>query len=113
VTWLAGLLAVPAFRLLKDALQQLGEEDSAQRARILGGLAKALLFAGAWDQAATYGQQALEMNRRVGDPAALAFNLHTMLDVLWEPEKTMQSASCLRHGEVTAVRGGRQWRAGS
>jgi hypothetical protein len=37
VTWAIRLPVAPAARFLEDALGQLGEEDSALRARVLGG----------------------------------------------------------------------------
>jgi DNA-binding CsgD family transcriptional regulator/tetratricopeptide (TPR) repeat protein len=88
VTWLTRLPAQPAVSLLQDALHALATEDSALRARTLGGLARALLFTGSPQQGAVFGRQALEMSRRVNDPAAVAFNLHVMLDILRGPEKT-------------------------
>jgi hypothetical protein len=41
--WLAWSAPEPAVRLLEEALRQLGEEDSALRARTLGSLARTLL----------------------------------------------------------------------
>ncbi len=87
-TWAARLPTAPAVRLLEEALQALGEAESALRARTLGSLARALLYAGLQQQAAVYAEQAVAMARRVSDPAALAFNLDVILDVPWEPEQT-------------------------
>ena len=69
-------------------LQALGEAESALRARILGSLARALLYAGLQLQAAVYAEQAVAMARQVSDPAALAFNLDLILDMPWGPEQT-------------------------
>ena len=66
--------------LLEEALQALGEADSALRARTLGSLARALLYASALGQVAEssqqvvervqrIGKQAVDIARRVGDPA--------------------------------------------
>jgi hypothetical protein len=75
-------------RLLEEAWRQLGTAESALRARLLGSLARALLYAGLQQQAAVYAEQAVAMARRVGDPTALAFNLDVMLDVPRGPEQT-------------------------
>ena len=87
-TWAARLPTAPAVRLLEEGLQALGEAESALRARTLGSLARALLYAGLQQQAAVYAEQAVAMARRVSDPAALAFNLDVILDVPLGPEQT-------------------------
>jgi len=87
-TWSARCPTAPAVRLLEEALPALGEAQTALRARTLGGLARALLYAGLLQHAAVYGEQAVALARRVKDPAALAFNLAVMLDMPWGPEQT-------------------------
>ena len=87
-TWVARLPTTPAVHLLEEALQALGDTESALRARTLGSLARALLYTGLQQQAAVCAEQAVAMARRVNDPAALSFNLDVMLDVPWGPEQT-------------------------
>jgi DNA-binding CsgD family transcriptional regulator len=98
-TWRGWLPAAPAVRLLEEARQALGEVDSALRARTLGSLARALLYASAQGEAAVdaqrviemvqrIGKQAIEIARRIGDPGVLAFTLGVMRNVPWGPEET-------------------------
>jgi tetratricopeptide (TPR) repeat protein len=56
--------------------------------RVLGGLARALSFAGVSDRAEMLGQQAIDMARRLGDPAVLTFTLEARHNSLWgRPER--------------------------
>ena len=71
-TWRPGLYGGPAVRLLEEAVEALDQEDSHTRARALAGLARALQFSGLQERASSVGQQALEVARRLNDPAALA-----------------------------------------
>jgi DNA-binding CsgD family transcriptional regulator/tetratricopeptide (TPR) repeat protein len=87
-TWLVKLAAAPAVRFLEGALPALGEEAHVLRAKVLGSLARALLFTGALEQAALYAQQAVEVARQAGDPGVLAFNLQVLLSFPWRPEET-------------------------
>ncbi len=50
-TWRPGLPGDAAARLLERALEALGEEDSTLKARVLGSLARALVFTGAFEEA--------------------------------------------------------------
>jgi DNA-binding CsgD family transcriptional regulator len=86
--WIAKLPAEPAVHLLEEALRALGEGVSILRARVLGSLARALLFTGVLEPAAACAQQAVEVARQVGDPGVLAFNLHVLLTFPWQPEET-------------------------
>jgi tetratricopeptide (TPR) repeat protein len=70
-TWASRFSAEPAVHLLEEVRQELGEADSALRARVLGALARALLFTGALKQAATYAQQAVDVARRTEKPGVL------------------------------------------
>jgi hypothetical protein len=73
-------------QLLEEVLRSPGELDEILQARILGSLARAILFTGALEQAAVYAQRAVEVARRVGDPGGLAFNLEIFLHQPWRPE---------------------------
>lgn len=90
MTFYVGPPATPAVRLLEEALQGLGAEDSLLRAKTLGGLARALRLTGDQQQALVYAQQAVAMARRFADPELLAANLHVMTDALQEPEHAQQ-----------------------
>ena len=84
------LAAVPAVRLLEEALQRLGAEDSFLMAKTLGGLAQALRPTSVQEQALVYAQQAVAMARRLADPELLGTNLEAMLFALQGPEHTKQ-----------------------
>jgi tetratricopeptide (TPR) repeat protein len=90
LTHQAGLPAAPAVRLLEEALERLGSEDSPLTAKTLGGLAEILWFSGTRQQALVYAQQAVAMARRFADPKLLADNLLGLLYVLQEPEHVQQ-----------------------
>jgi predicted ATPase/class 3 adenylate cyclase len=75
-TWHGKLPTESAVRLLEEVVSRLDEADQTRLARVLGGLARACLFTGAVDQAATYVQRAVEVARRAGDPGVLSFNLN-------------------------------------
>jgi hypothetical protein len=74
--------------LLEEALEALGRADSVLQVRVLGSLARALSFAGIPERADVVGQHALDLARRLGDPALLAFTLKVQQDSLWgRPER--------------------------
>jgi len=72
--------------LLEDALAALGDEESELRVRVLSRLAGALRDQ--YDRAprAALIEQAVELARRLGDPAALAYALDAMIPVIFWPE---------------------------
>jgi tetratricopeptide (TPR) repeat protein len=83
-----GLFGGPAVHLLEEALEALGREDSVLRVRVLGSLARALSFAGIPERADVVGQQAMDLARRLGDPAVLVSTLRAHQDSLWgRPER--------------------------
>jgi eukaryotic-like serine/threonine-protein kinase len=83
----AGVVEPSVVDLLEEALQALGEEDSALKAKVLGRLALELYWLPtAEERRVTLSQQAVEMARRVGDTAALAYTLNARHLVLWGPE---------------------------
>jgi eukaryotic-like serine/threonine-protein kinase len=80
--------------LLLEALQELGEADSALRAKTLGSMSRAVLFIGVQEQAMEYARQAVEVARRVGDPEVLAFTLGCTLYAPWRPDETEEKLAC-------------------
>jgi predicted ATPase len=67
--------------ILKEALSTLGEEDTALRARLLAQLSLALYYSP--ELRDEFNRQAVEMARRVGDPAAIVaalYGRHVILD---------------------------------
>jgi DNA-binding CsgD family transcriptional regulator len=98
-SWHNWLPAAPAVHLLEEARQALGEADSTLRARTLGSLSRALLFAGAHGEMAEdaqqtvervqrIGKQAIEIARSIADSGTLAFTLGVMHNMPWEPQET-------------------------
>lgn len=86
-TWRPGFPGNAAARLLERALRALGEGDSALKARVLGSLARALVFTGAFEAATVVEKRAVEMARRIGDPATLAATLEArFFSSRWHPE---------------------------
>ncbi|MCI0859064.1 MAG: protein kinase [Chloroflexi bacterium] len=78
-SWRPGLPGAPAVRLLEAAQSAMTEEDSPLLARVSASLARALSFTGLDDQGAVVARQAIDMARRIGDPAVLAFGLRAIL----------------------------------
>ena len=76
----------PSVRLQEEALRALPAEDSGLRARLLAGLARALRFGGVRERAASLGDEAVRMARRVGDPAALVYALNGQRIAGWRLE---------------------------
>jgi tetratricopeptide (TPR) repeat protein len=72
--------------LLQQALAALEARDSPLRARVMARLAGALRDQPAREPRATLSQAALEMARRLGDPATLAYTLDGRCAVLLWPE---------------------------
>lgn len=87
--WRPGLPGDAAVQLCEQALQALGERDSAMKARVLGGLTRALAFTDAWSRATTSSRQAIDIARRLGDSVTLTATLRVCLYaryVRWRPE---------------------------
>lgn len=90
VIWYGSLPAESVVRLLKVALDELPQTDSALRARVLSSSALALLWTGHLQQAAESAQQAVDIARRVGEPSARAWSLRSKLLNPWQPGETEQ-----------------------
>jgi DNA-binding SARP family transcriptional activator len=78
--------------LLERALGALGEEDNALRVRVMARLAGGPLRERAEDagRRRSLGKQALEMGRRIGEPATLAYALHGYITSHLTPEFTVE-----------------------
>ena len=68
----AGIVDEPLIDLLEEALERIGDDDSALRSHLLSGLAQELYWIDPAGRSNDLGLEALEMARRVGDPGALA-----------------------------------------
>jgi len=90
MTFMVGLPAPEAVRLLQEALPRLGPEDSPLKARTLGGLARYLGVTGEQEKAMVYAPQAVAMARRLGDPELVAYSLLGMFFTLMGPEHAEQ-----------------------
>jgi class 3 adenylate cyclase/tetratricopeptide (TPR) repeat protein len=80
-----GVVDQEAIDLLEEALEALGDHDSAVRARLLARLAIAVYFVSA-TRRGQLAHEAVAMARRVGDPSTLAFALNDAHFVLLGPE---------------------------
>lgn len=87
--WRPGLPGDAAVQLCEQALQALGEGDSALKAKVLGGLTRALAFTDTWARATVISRQAIDIARRLGDLSTLTATLRVCLYaryVRWGPE---------------------------
>ena len=90
ITYEVGLPVHEAIRLLEEALQRLGAEDSPLKAKTLGGLARSLGVTGERQKLMVYAPQAVAMARRIGDPELIAYSLLGMFFTLMGPEHAEQ-----------------------
>jgi tetratricopeptide (TPR) repeat protein len=86
LTFTVSLPAAPAVRILEEALQRLGAEDSLLKAKTLASLARVLAATGAQQRAMVCAKKGLDMARRFDDPALVAANLDGMNFALAGPE---------------------------
>jgi hypothetical protein len=82
--------------LLVEALERAGPGDCALRVRLLGSLATALYWSDAAPRRAQLAREALEMARRLGDDATLAFALSAAQLATSGPDNTGQGLEWLR-----------------
>ena len=73
--------------LLEEALAALGEADSPLRARVLAGLARALVSTPQVERRLALSEDAVRMARRLGDPATLAAVLFGRHLAIWGSER--------------------------
>jgi tetratricopeptide (TPR) repeat protein len=77
--------------LLEEAIRGLSEEDSALQAKLLARLAMELsFFPNSEARREALSQQAVEMARRLGDPAALAETLRARHVATWGPDNAVE-----------------------
>jgi DNA-binding CsgD family transcriptional regulator/tetratricopeptide (TPR) repeat protein len=82
----SGIVDPVEMGLLEQALVALGAADSPLRARVLARLAKALLFTPQAERRLALSEDAVQMARRLGDPAALAAVLYDRHLAIWGPD---------------------------
>jgi DNA-binding SARP family transcriptional activator len=104
--------------LLEQALATLDDGDSAIRVRLLARLSGALRDAPTRERATSLSRQAVDMARRLGDPAPLAYALDARHVVIWGPDSSDERAAITNeitrlaeetHDEERAFQG-RFWR---
>ena len=83
----SGIVDPAQVGLLEEALTALGEADSPQRARVLAGLARALVSTPQVERRLALSEDAVQMARRLGDPAALAAALFGRHLAIWGSER--------------------------
>jgi tetratricopeptide (TPR) repeat protein len=74
-------------RLFEETLSRTERDDSPLRAAVLAGLAMILASSGASNEALEYGEQGVEMARRLGDLGLVAMTLNAICAALQSPER--------------------------
>ena len=94
--------------LLEEALDRLGDEDSAWKARVLACLARELFLSRVQERtrAAWLSAAAVEIARRVGDDATLAVCLLASYDTIWLPGTAQRRRAIATEMGVVARRAG-------
>ncbi|MFZ0179340.1 MAG: AAA family ATPase [Candidatus Dormiibacterota bacterium] len=82
--------------LLKDGLNAVGDANSPLRPRIMARLAGALRDDPSPEPRESLSRQAVELARRLGDPATLAYALDGMFGALWRPDNPMERLAIAR-----------------
>lgn len=83
--WSRGACDPSVVPLLREALAALDREESELRARLLARLAGALRDQPAGEERDALSAEAVEIARRLGDPATLAYTLDGRYAATWEP----------------------------
>ena len=83
----SGVVDAVQVGLLEDALTALGKADSPLRARVLAGLARALVSTPQVERRLALSEDAVQMARRLGDPATLAAVLFGRHLAVWGSER--------------------------
>ena len=92
--------------VLEDALRVVGTDDSAPRASLLALLALELTHAGDYPARRALADEALDVARRVADPAVLAGVLSKRLLTLWVPDTLSERLAETAEAETLADRVG-------
>ena len=82
----SGQVDETSVRLLQDALASMPQEDGALRARLMGRLAAAMYWSAPFEQRESLSRHAVEMARRLDDPAVIAASLASRRYATWSPE---------------------------
>jgi tetratricopeptide (TPR) repeat protein len=104
--------------LLEEALSSLTEEDSRIRAQLMARLAGALREQRSPDRQDRLSRQAVEMARRIGDPATLSYALEGRVAATWWPDNAEERLAIATEildiagqaGDAERVTQGRDWR---
>jgi DNA-binding CsgD family transcriptional regulator len=86
----------PAVDLLEEALDTLGAADNALRARVLARLAVELYYIDPEGRRAALSREAIEMARRLENPATLAYVLGAASWGLWRPDNVEERLALAR-----------------
>ena len=97
----AGVVDEQRISLLEEALNALGEHDSALRAGVLGRLAGALYYSASLERRAALTREAVAVARRLGDARVLAAALNARRFALWGPENVEERLAAA--GEIVAL----------
>jgi DNA-binding SARP family transcriptional activator/tetratricopeptide (TPR) repeat protein len=113
-----GIVDEPLVRLLEEALEAVGDDDPALRARLVARLAIELSFSEARERRAKLSSEAVELAREVGDPRGLGFALVARHWSLWGPgnvQERLEAANDLlglaeSSGDERLAIAGHRWR---
>jgi tetratricopeptide (TPR) repeat protein len=92
--------------LLEAALHALGDQDSALRAQLLARLAVELYFSDSAERRVALSTQAVDMARRVGDTATLAYVVNARHFALWDSPDVAERLAVATEGVELAERAG-------
>jgi DNA-binding CsgD family transcriptional regulator len=98
--WRPGIADQSVVDLLEEATEALGEETSALRVELLGGLSRALDFRGRHERGAVVRASAIEMAREIGARAALAT---VLMRGYWSRETTSLEEILDMLGEAVCI----------
>jgi class 3 adenylate cyclase/DNA-binding CsgD family transcriptional regulator len=103
-----GLPGGPAVGMLRQALEMVGDEVPALRARVTASLGRALVFAGHSVEGLEMAESSVSLARAVDDPASLMVALQAVAVSSEDPQRQLSAASELAEW---AVRVGDPWSA--
>jgi tetratricopeptide (TPR) repeat protein len=100
--WRLNLDADSSQRFMREALDMIGQEESALRVRLLVGLSRTLLNSGGQQELRSTVEQALQIARQIDDPAALFDALRINIQIDRRPETTPARLSAIQEMIATA-----------